>query len=113
MWVQCVAQQLNSTGEAMKQDIQQTKMDNEYKNLLDKIQELMLRHAQKHGAEHFGYALQQLSIEMAARHLATLNSFSNEAQQEEGYMTFLKDVGLRTGFLQQMINHSIDIKDIK
>lgn len=83
----------------MHKDIQLTKMDNAYEELVLKIQPLLLDHLKKHGQAYAAYAMQQLAVECSGRHLLAIFAIIPEDKRGEVTNDFYKQMLVRTAQL--------------
>jgi len=73
-------------------DIEHTRMMNAYEDLLDKVNNLLKNHADQHGMKYGVFALRQLAIELAGRHLLTIPAVVKKDQQEQATAEFLDGI---------------------
>lgn len=91
----------------MHKDIEHTKMRNAYEQLLLKVRDLMEDHLQERGMRYSLYAMRELAVEMAARHLLTIPAVvKTETQQAEATQEFLDDIRERLDeLMSEAISH--------
>lgn len=73
----------------MHKDIEMTKMDNAYAELQPKIQQLMIDYVDKHGTVYASYAISELAVEFAARHILAMKAISEDFDKH--LHTFIQD----------------------
>ena len=94
----------------MHKDIQLTKMDNAYEQLLRKVQQLMEEHMDEHGQAYALYAMRELAIELASRHLLSIPAVVAEDRTAATTHQFLSDI---QGRLEQLTDEAVALGIIK
>lgn len=90
----------------MHKDIEHTKMNNAYEELLVKVNNMLKDHADQHGMRYGVYALRQLGIELAGRHLLTIPAVVKKDQQHQATVEFLDDIKTR---LDELYEEAVDL----
>jgi len=73
----------------MHKDIQLTKMDIAYEELIYKIKPLLEEHLEKYGQAYALYAMQQMAIEFSGRHLLSMKALVADDKRELAVQEFL------------------------
>jgi hypothetical protein len=90
----------------MHKDIEHTKMRNAYEDLLVKVNNLLKEHAEQHNMRYGVYALRELAIELAGRHLITIPAVVKKDQQGQATVEFLDDIRDR---LNELYEEAIEL----
>jgi len=92
----------------MHKDIQLTKMDIAYEELLYKIQPLLKEHLEKYGQAYALYAMQQMAIEFSGRHLLSMKALVADDKRELAIQDFMGEVISRaSNLLDQAVEAGI------
>ena len=76
----------------MHKDIQLTKMDIAYEELIYKIQPLLEEHIKKYGQAYALYAMQQMAVEFSGRHLLSMKALIADNKRELAVQDFLGQI---------------------
>ena len=88
----------------MKKDIQLTKMDNAYREIALKIQPLLMECMDTKGEAYVAYAVRELAVEFAARHMLAVKAIVKDADQADVMNDFMASTLYR---LDQLIEEAV------
>jgi len=83
---------INRKERKMHRDIEHTKMNQAYEKLLTKVQSLMQDHLDEYDTKYAMYAMRQLAVELASRHLLSIPAVVKTSQQGQATAEFLDDI---------------------
>ena len=83
----------------MHKDIELTKMDIAYEELIYKIKPLLEEHLTKYGQAYALYAMQQMAIEFSGRHLLSMKALIADDRRDLAVQEFLGQVIARASNL--------------
>ena len=83
---------INRTERKMHKDIEHTRMNQAYEELLKKVQSLMQDHLDEYGMKYGMYAMRQLAVELAGRHLLSIPAVVKTDKQGQATAEFLDDI---------------------